>query len=298
MGGQIVECVPNVSEGRRAEVIDTIADAVRRTEGVRLLNVQSDESHNRSVITFAGSPAASAEAAFALCAHAVALIDMNQHHGEHPRLGAVDVVPFVPIAEVTMAEAVGLALALGARIWDVLRVPVYFYAQAAQRPERTRLPDIRKGEYEGLAQKMADPSWAPDVGEARPHPTAGAVAVGARRPLIAYNINLATTDVGVAKRIARAVRESTGGLAGVQAMGVTSAAGQAQVSMNLLDYETTSLADAYEAVRREAAAAGVDITESEIVGLVPVDALMDAARTGLRLRGFDRSQILETHLME
>ncbi|MGH2453982.1 MAG: glutamate formimidoyltransferase [bacterium] len=298
MGRPIVECVPNVSEGRRGDVVAAIAEAVRRTDGVRLLNVQTDESHNRSVITFAGPPAAVADAAFALCARAVALIDMNAHRGAHPRLGAVDVVPFVPITEVTMAEAVRLALALGARIWEGLRVPVYFYAQAAQRPDRVRLPDIRRGEYEGLGQKMADPDWAPDAGEPAPHPTAGAVVVGARRPLIAYNINLNTNDVAVAKKIARAVRESSGGLAAVQAMGVTSAAGQAQVSMNLLDYETTSITAAYEAVRRAAAAAGVAIAESEIVGLVPLDALMDAARARLALRGFDRAQILETHLME
>jgi len=298
VGHPIVECVPNVSEGRRAEVIDAIAEAVRRTDGVRLLNVQSDQSHNRSVITFAGAPQAAAEAAFALCARAAALIDMNDHRGEHPRLGAVDVVPFVPITEVTMAEAVGLALALGARIWETLRVPVYFYAQAARRPERVRLPDIRKGEYEGLPQKMEDPAWAPDVGDPAPHRTAGAVVVGARRPLIAYNINLTTTDVAVARTIARAIRESSGGMAGIQAMGVTSAGGQAQVSMNLLDYETTSIASAFDAVRREALTRGTEIAESEIVGLVPLDALVDAARAGLRLRGFDRSQILETHLME
>ncbi|MBI3975212.1 MAG: glutamate formimidoyltransferase [Armatimonadetes bacterium] len=298
MGGQIVECVPNVSEGRRSEVVDAIADAVRRTEGVRLLNVQSDASHNRSVITFAGPPAAAAEAAFALCARAVALVDMNEHRGEHPRLGAVDVVPFVPIAGVTMEEAVGLALALGARIWEVLRLPVYFYAQAARRPERVRLPDIRRGEYEGLRAKMADPAWAPDVGAATPHPTAGAVVVGARRPLIAYNINLTTADVGVAKKIARAVRESSGGLVGIQAMGVASAGGQAQISMNLLDVATTSMATAFEAVRREAQRLGAEIAESEIVGLVPLDALVDVARASLRLRSFERAQILETHLME
>lgn len=298
MGGQIVECVPNVSEGRRSEVVEAIADAVRRTEGVRLLNVQSDASHNRSVITFAGPPAAAAEAALALCARAVALIDMNDHRGAHPRLGAVDVVPFVPITGVTMEEAVGLAFALGARIWEDLRLPVYFYAQAARRPERVRLPDIRKGEYEGLRAKMADPAWAPDVGEATPHPTAGAVLVGARRPLIAYNINLTTGDVDAAKKIARAVRESSGGLVGIQAMGVASAGGQAQVSMNLLDFATTSMATAFEAVRREAQRLGVEIVESEIVGLVPLDALVDVARASLRLRSFDRAQILETHLME
>ncbi len=298
MSGRIVECVPNVSEGRRSEVIEAIADAVRRTEGVRLLNVQSDQSHNRSVITFAGPPEAAAEAAFALCAQAVALIDLNQHRGEHPRLGAVDVVPFVPITGVTMSDAVELALALGVRVWEVLRVPVYFYAQAARRPERVRLPDIRKGEYEGLARKMSDPVWAPDVGEALPHPTAGAVVVGARRPLIAYNINLTTADVDVAKKIARAVRESSGGLVGIQAMGVTSAGGQAQVSMNVLDFATTSMAEAYAAVRREAQKYGADVVDSEIVGLVPLDALVDVARDALRLSAFERSQILETHLME
>lgn len=298
MGGQIVECVPNVSEGRRSEVVEAIADAVRRTEGVRLLNVQSDASHNRSVITFAGPPAAAAEAALALCARAVALIDMNDHRGEHPRLGAVDVVPFVPITGVTMEEAVGLAFALGARIWEDLRLPVYFYAEAARRPERVRLPDIRKGEYEGLRAKMADPAWAPDVGEATPHPTAGAVLVGARRPLIAYNINLNTSDVSVARSVARAIRESSGGLPAVQAMGVAAASGQAQVSINLLDAATTSMTRVFDAVRAEADRRGVAVAESEIVGLVPLDALLDVARAYLRLRDFDRAQVLETQLME
>ncbi|MDQ7848920.1 MAG: glutamate formimidoyltransferase [Armatimonadota bacterium] len=298
MGGKLVECVPNISEGRRPEVVQAVVDAVQATAGVRLLDVQSDPSHNRSVITFAGPPQAVGEAAFALCARAVELIDMNLHHGEHPRIGAVDVVPFVPIAHVTMPEAVELARALGARLWAELRLPVYFYAEAATVPGRVRLPDIRKGEYEGLAEKMADPAWAPDVGEAHPHPTAGATVVGARRPLIAYNINLHTTAVEVAREIARAVRESSGGLVNVQAMGVVAASGQAQVSLNLLDHTHTPLARVFELVRREAERFGVQVAESEIVGLVPLDALVDVARYYLRLRQFQREQILDVRLLE
>ncbi len=298
MGGKLVECVPNISEGRRPEVIQAVVDAVGATAGVRLLDVQSDPSHNRSVITFAGPPQAVAEAAFALCARAVALIDMNLHRGEHPRIGAVDVIPFVPIAHVTMPEAVELARALGARLWAELRLPVYFYAEAATVPGRVRLPDIRKGEYEGLAEKMADPAWAPDVGEARPHPTAGATVVGARRPLVAYNINLHTTAVEVAREIARAVRESSGGLVNVQAMGVVAASGQAQVSLNLLDHTHTPVARVFELVRREAERFGVQVAESEIVGLVPLDAVVDVARYYLRLRQFQREQILDVRLLE
>jgi glutamate formiminotransferase len=295
---RVVECVPNFSEGRRREVIDAIADEVRRTSGVRLLDVQADESHNRCVVTFVGTPNEAKTAALAASARAVELIDMTTHRGEHPRLGAIDVIPFIPISGVTMDDAVATAKALGREIWERLRVPVFFYAEAASRPERKRLPDIRKGEYEGLAAKLADPVWTPDVGEPKPHPTAGATVVGARRPLIAYNINLTTDDVEVAKKIARAVRESSGGLVAVQAMGVKSARGKAQVSMNLVDYTRTPVQQAFEAVKEEAAKHGVDILESEVVGLIPLDAIADVARNFLRLRGFTREQILETHLME
>lgn len=295
---QIIECVPNFSEGRRGMVLDALADAVGQTPGVRLLDVQADESHNRCVISFVGSLDAVSAAALAASRRAVELIDMNVHTGEHPRLGAVDVIPFVPVTGVSMEECVTAARALGARLWEELRIPVYFYAEAATRVERRRLPDIRKGEYEGLRAKLADPQWAPDVGDPVPHPTAGATVVGARRPLIAYNINLRTDDVGVAKRIAKTVRESSGGLPAVQAMGVRSAAGQAQVSMNLLDYTTTPIYRAYELVRAEAARYGVDILESEVVGLIPLDAVADTARAALRLRDFDREQILEAKLME
>ena len=295
---QLVECVPNFSEGRRRDVIDAIADEVRRTAGARLLDVQADESHNRCVLTFVGDLRAVTNAALAATRRAVELIDMTTHRGEHPRLGAVDVIPLVPISGVTMEECASAARDLGRQIWETLHVPVYFYAEAATRPERRRLPDIRKGEYEGLAQKMADPEWAPDAGDPKPHPTAGAIVVGARRPLIAYNIDLATDDVAVAKKIAKAARESSGGLVNVQAMGVVSESGRAQVSMNLLDYTTTPVHRAFELVRVEAARYGVEILESEVVGLIPLDAVADAARFYLRLNDFRREQILEARLME
>jgi len=295
---QLVECVPNFSEGRRRDVIDAIADEVRRTAGARLLDVQADESHNRCVLTFVGDLRAVTNAALAATRRAVELIDMTTHHGEHPRLGAVDVIPLVPISGGTMEECASAARDLGRQIWETLHVPVYFYAEAATRPERRRLPDIRKGEYEGLAQKMADPEWAPDAGDPKPHPTAGAIVVGARRPLIAYNIDLATDDVAVAKKIAKAARESSGGLVNVQAMGVVSESGRAQVSMNLLDYTTTPVHRAFELVRVEAARYGVEILESEVVGLIPLDAVADAARFYLRLNDFRREQILEAKLME
>lgn len=295
---RVVECVPNFSEGRRRDVIEAIADEVRRTRDVQLLDVQKDESHNRCVVTFVGTPEGAKAAALAASRRAIELIDMNVHRGEHPRLGAVDVIPFIPIFGVTMEEAVATARALGREIWEQLRVPVFFYADAATKPERRRLPDIRKGEYEGLSAKLGDPAWAPDVGDPKAHPTAGATVVGARRPLIAYNINLTTDDVEIAKKIARAVRESSGGLAAVQAMGVKSESGRAQVSMNLVDYTQTPVQRAYEAVREEAAKYGAEILESEVVGLIPLDAIVDVARGALRLRGFTRDQILEAKLME
>ncbi len=298
MPGRLVECVPNVSEGRRADVIDAVVAAVREVEGVRLLNVQSDASHNRSVITFAGDGDAVARAAVALTGRAIDLIDMRRHQGEHPRLGAVDVIPFVPIGPTTMEECVALARRVGEELWSRLRLPVYLYAAAASAPHRVRLPDIRKGEFEGLAEKMATEGWAPDFGDPRPHPTAGAVVVGARRPLIAYNINLNTSDVSVARSVAHAIRESSGGLPAVQAMGVVATSGQAQVSINLLDAATTSMTRVFDAVRAEADRRGVAVDESEIVGLVPLDALLDVVRAYLRLREFDRAQVLETQLME
>lgn len=298
MPNRLVECVPNFSEGRRRDVIEAVVAAVRAVPGVTVLNVQSDESHNRTVLTFAGAADPVAGAVIALVEKAVALIDMNQHRGEHPRLGAVDVVPFVPIGQTTMEECVALARRVADQVWTQLRVPVYLYAEAATSPRRVRLPDIRKGEYEGLVEKMRQPDWAPDVGEPRPHPTAGAVVIGARRPLIAYNINLHTTDVGIARAVAKAVRESSGGLTGVQAMGVTAASGQAQVTINVLDHARTPLYRIFDLVRIEAERFGIAVAESEVVGLVPLDAMLDVARASLRLRRFERAQVLEVQLME
>jgi len=298
MSARLVECVPNVSEGRRPDVIDAIVKAVGEVEGARVLNVQSDESHNRSVVTLAGDAESMAQAAVLLTRQAVALIDMNEHRGHHPRLGAVDVIPFVPIGGATMDECVALARRVGETVWTTLQVPVYFYAEAATAPHRVRLPDIRKGEFEGLAEKMRQAEWAPDFGNPRPHPTAGAVVVGARRPLIAYNINLRTTDVPVAQAVARAIRESSGGLVNVQAMGVQSTSGLAQVSINVLDAARTPLARIFDLVRVEAERYGVTVAESEIVGLIPLDAILDVARAHLRLRDFDRGQVLEAQLTE
>lgn len=298
MLARLVECIPNISEGRRTEVIDAVASAARERAGVRLLNVQSDHSHNRTVITFAGEPDAVAGAAVALARRAIELIDLRSHRGEHPRIGAVDVIPFVPLGQTTMEECKALARRVGETLWSEARVPVYFYAEAATAPHRVRLPDIRKGEFEGLADKMRQPEWAPDIGEPQPHPSAGAVVVGARKPLIAYNINLATDDLRIAQSIARAIRESSGGLMHVQAMGVKAASGLAQVSINLLDATRTPMARVFDLVRVEAERFGVLIAESEIVGLVPLDAVLDVAGAYLRLRDFSRSQVLEVRLME
>jgi glutamate formiminotransferase len=298
MALRLIECVPNISEGRRPEVIAAVADTVRATPGVKLLDVQSDASHNRTVLTFAGPPDAVAAAAVAVVREAVARIDLREHRGEHPRIGAADVVPFVPIGAATMEECVAVARRVAQEVWTALRVPVYFYARAATAPHRVRLPDIRKGEFEGLAAKMRQPEWAPDVGEPAPHPTAGAVAIGARPPLIAYNINLHTTDLAVARAVARAIRESSGGLVGVQAMGVAAASGRAQVSINVLDHRRTPLSRVFELVRLEAERYGVAVAESEVVGLVPLDAVVDAAKAALRLHAFDTGQVLEARLVD
>lgn len=298
MTGRLVECVPNISEGRRSDVIDAVVDVVRRTPGVRVLNVQSDESHNRTVVTFVGEGESVFRAAMVLVEKAVELIDLRQHHGEHPRLGAVDVIPFVPLGDTTIEECVGLARRLGERIWATSRLPVYLYAAAATAPQRVRLPDIRKGEFEGLAEKMLLDGWAPDFGDPLPHPSAGAVVVGARFPLIAYNINLRTTDVEIARAVARAVRGSSGGLVNVQALGVVAASGLAQVTINILDASKTPMARIFDLVRVEAARYGVEVAESEVVGLVPLDAIVDVARAHLRMHDFDRGQILEVRLLE
>jgi glutamate formiminotransferase len=293
----IIESIPNVSEGRRPEVIARLVAAVQATPGVRLLDHSSDPSHNRSVLTLVGEAPALKAATLALFEQAVAAIDLRAHRGEHPRLGAVDVVPFVPIEGVTMAECVALAKEVAAEVADRFGVPVFLYEEAADNPARRNLEDIRRGEFEGLAAKIATPGWTPDYGPAAPHPSAGASVIGARMPLIAYNINLNTDRLDVAKKIAAAIRHSSGGLRYVKAMGVrVEDRNLAQVSMNLTNYQKTPLFRVFEMVKREAARYGVGILESEIVGLVPSAALVSSAEFYLQLERFGDAQILETKL--
>jgi glutamate formiminotransferase len=293
----IIECVPNVSEGRRPEAVAAMADAVRAVPGVRLLDVQSDASHNRSVFTMAGDAAGVERAVLALVERAVADVDLRAHRGEHPRIGAVDVVPFVPIEGVTMADCVALAKKVGAAIADRFAVPVFLYEDASTNPARKNLEDIRRGEFEGLAAKMASPDWKPDFGPSGPHPSAGATVVGARMALIAYNINLATDRLDVAKKIAAAIRHSSGGFRYVKAAGFKlEGRGIVQVSMNLTNYEKTPIFRVFEVVKREAERYGVAVLESEIVGLVPAAALNAAAEYYLQIEGFKTEQVLENRL--
>lgn len=295
----IIECVPNISEGRRMEVVNGIVDAVRRVPGARLLDYSSDSSHNRSVISLAGEAGAMKAAVVALFEAAIAAIDLRTHTGEHPRLGAVDVVPFVPIEGVTMEACVALAKDTARTVAQRFNVPVYLYEEASANPLRKNLEDIRRGEFEGLATKMATDGWAPDFGPSAPHASAGASVIGARMPLIAYNINLNTNRLEVAKKIAASVRFSSGGFRFVKAMGVTLAdRGIVQVSMNLTNYEKTPILRVFDAVKREAERHGVTILESEIVGLVPAAALIATADSALQLAAFRRDQVLETRLRE
>ena len=293
----IIECVPNVSEGRRADVIQALTGAVAAAADVRLLDASSDAAHNRSVLTLAGEAQPLKNAILALFEKAVALIDLRTHQGEHPRLGAVDVVPFVPIEGVTMAECVALARETAAEVAARFELPVYLYEEAASNPARKNLEDVRRGECEGLTAKMAVPEWHPDFGPSHPHPSAGASVIGARMPLIAYNINLATDRLEVAKRIAAAIRFSSGGFRFVKAMGIKlEDRGIVQVSMNLTNYEKTPMFRVFEVVKREAARYGVTVLESEIVGLVPSAALLATAEHYLQLDAFRTDQVLEARL--
>ncbi|HON86676.1 MAG TPA: glutamate formimidoyltransferase [Bacillota bacterium] len=291
---KLVECVPNFSEGRDASVIEAILKAIEAS-GCKVLDWSMDPSHNRAVVTFVGSPEQVEQGAFNATKTASELIDMEKHHGEHPRIGATDVIPFVPIHGVSMEECVEIAKRLGKRIGEELSIPVYLYAKAATRPDRVRLPDVRKGEYEGLKEAIkSDPDKKPDFGPAKLHPKAGATAVGARPPLIAFNVNLNTDDVKVARTIARHIRESSGGLPAVQAKGVMiEELGLAQVTMNLLDYKTTPMHVVMAEIEKEASEKGIDIVNSEIIGLVPLDALLDTAYARLKLEGFQRERILD-----
>jgi len=293
----VIECMPNVSEGRRRDVIDRLADSLRAVPGMRVLDVESDATHNRSVFTLAGDAAAMQAGVPTLFEGAIAAIDLTTHQGEHPRLGAVDVTPFIPIDGVTMDECVVLAKSIAQDVAARFSLPIYLYEDASTNPQRKNLEDIRRGEFEGLAAKMATPGWAPDYGPAAPHPTAGASVIGARMPLIAYNINLATDRLDVARRIASAIRMSSGGLRYVKAMGIPlEDRGIVQVSMNLTNYEKTPIFRVFEMVKREAERYGVNVLESEIVGLVPAAALRQSVEWYLQLEGFSAAQVLENKL--
>jgi glutamate formiminotransferase/formiminotetrahydrofolate cyclodeaminase len=294
----IVECVPNFSEGRRQNVIDAIANAARNVENVRVLDVESDYDHNRMVLTFVGDPDSVLNAAFASSEKAVQLIDLNKHKGQHPRMGAVDVVPFVPIRGIDLKECVLIARRFASRFAEKFHIPVFLYEAAATRPERKDLSYVRHGEFEGLRDLIGkDPTRTPDFGPAEIHPTAGATAVGARPILIAYNINLGTSDLSIAKSIAREVRGRNGGLTYVKALGFElRERGLVQVSMNMTDYTKTQLYKSYELVSAIAHRYGVNVVESEIVGLVPLGALVDCAEFYLKLRKFSRDQVIENRL--
>jgi glutamate formiminotransferase/formiminotetrahydrofolate cyclodeaminase len=294
---KLVECVPNFSEGRRKEVIEAIV-AEARSRNVKVLDIESDPDHNRSVMTFVGSPEAVKEAALAISAKAIELIDLNKHKGQHPRMGAVDVVPFIPISDVTMLECVQLSKEFAKEYSSRFKVPVYLYEEAATRQDRRNLADVRKGEFEGLRDEIGkNPERIPDFGPNAVHPTAGATAIGARQILIAYNVNLGTNNLDIAKQIAKQLRGKDGGLSSVKALGFElEDRGIVQVSMNMVDYKASQLFKAFELVRTFADRFGVPVIGSEIVGLVPTEALTDAAEFYLRLQGFSKNQILERKL--
>ena len=295
--GPIVECVPNVSEGRDGARLARFAAAVTATPGVTLAGVHADPDHHRSVFTFLGPPAAVAAAALALADAVVAEVDMREHHGIHPRIGALDVLPFVPLAGMTMADAAALAHQTGGTLAARHALPVYYYAHAARRPERRALRELRHGEYEGLAARLASADGRPDDGPARFDARAGAVLVGARDVLIAYNVWLAGDDLAAARAIARAVRASGGGLPAVQALGLPLASrGRAQVSMNLLDYRVTPIPAAFDRVREEAARAGIALDRAELVGLAPRAAFAGRTPASVGLDGLDAASYLDTWL--
>lgn len=296
----LIECIPNVSEGRRPEVVAAIRNAaVSAGPGVLLLDWTSDADHNRSVLTFLGDGPALVRAMEAMVAEALVHVDLTKHEGAHPRLGAVDVIPFVPIRGATAADCVALAKDLGARLARTHGLPVFLYEDAATSEARRNLANVRKGEFEGLAEKMKSPEWKPDFGPEAPHPTGGATVVGARSPLVAYNINLGTADLSIADRIAKSIRHLSGGFRFVKAMGVRlEARGIVQVSINMTNYEKTPLHRVFETVRSEAERFGVPVVGSEIIGLVPQAALVGAAEHYLRLESPASSQVLENKLLD
>lgn len=296
---KIVECIPNISEGRNMEVVEAVVNEVRSTPGVTLLDVSSDPNHNRSVITFLGSPEGVADAAVKLAKKAAELIDLTKHVGEHPRMGAVDVCPFVPVKEVSTEECVALSKEVGKRIWEEAGMPVFLYEDSASAPHRVNLAAIRKGQFEGMAEKVQQPEWEPDFGGRTIHPTAGTVAVGCRMPLVAYNINLNTSDIKIASTIAKTIRQANGGLACVKALGVMlEDRNIAQVSINMTNLHKTPLYRVVELVKAEARRWGVTVVGTEVVGLTPMHALIDAAEYYLQIENFDgEKQVLENYLL-
>ncbi len=294
-----MECVPNFSEGRDLQKIDQIVAPFRARAGVKLLDYSNDEDHNRLVVTVVGEPEPLREAVIEAIGVAVELIDLNHHQGQHPRMGAVDVVPFIPIKGVTMEEAIALSREVGEEVARRYQLPVFLYEKSATAPHRENLAAIRKGEFEGMAEKIHQPEWHPDYGPAERHPTAGTVAIGARMPLVAYNINLSTPSLEIAHDIAKKIRFIGGGLRYCKAMGVElKDRGITQVSINMTDYTRTALYRAFELVRIEARRYGVSIVGSEIIGLVPMEALIDTASYYLGLENFSMQQVLEARIME
>ncbi|RLF44511.1 MAG: glutamate formimidoyltransferase [Thermoplasmata archaeon] len=296
---KLIECVPNFSEGRRKEVIEAIIDEARKFN-VKILDYSPDADHNRTDVTFIGEPEEVKKAALAMSMKAVELIDMNKHKGEHPRMGAMDVVPFIPLMGTTMEECIELAKQFASEFSEKAGVPCYLYEEAATRPDRKNLANIRRGEFEGLKEEIGkNDDKRPDFGPNHIHPTAGATAVGARFFLIAFNVNLSTDDISIAKSIAKAVRHSSGGYRYVKAMGFEiRERGIVQVSMNMVNYKGTPLFRVFETIKREAERYGVSIVGSEIVGLIPMEALIDVADFYLRLENFDENQVLEKRLLE
>jgi len=296
---QIIQCVPNFSEGKDLEKIETIVNSFRGKQGVKLLDYQSDSDHNRTVVTVVGEPGPLKTALMEALGSAIEGIDMRTHKGQHPRMGAVDVVPFIPVKKVSMKEAVDISRKVAKEISEKYNLPVFLYEESASRPERRNLSDIRKGQFEAMADKIKQPEWTPDFGPAKIHPTAGVTAVGARMPLVAFNVNLRTDRLAIANDIAKKVRHMSGGLRYCKAMGVAlKERNMVQVSMNMTDYTKTALYRSFELIKMEAATYGVTVAGSEIVGLVPMEALIDTAVYYLGMENFSMAQVLERRIME
>lgn len=296
---KIVQCVPNFSEGRNKEIIEKIVEEIRIVEDVKLLDYSMDKDHNRTVVTFIGDPDQVLLAAFNACKVASELIDMRKHIGEHPRMGATDVIPLIPISDVTMEECVELSKELGRKIGEELNISVYLYEKSAQNSGRENLANVRRGQYEGMANKLKEEEWTPDFGPIELNENAGVTAVGARMPLVAFNVNLGTNDINIAKNIAKAVRASSGGFTHCKGLGIEiKERNIVQVSMNMVDYTKTPLFRVFDMIEREARRYGVNVIGSEIIGLLPMAAMIDVADYYLKIENFDHSQILEKRMME